>query len=252
MTGEEYERLFRYLVFRDVVYRRKLRHPDLGFTLYFNRSRTGLVYFTGYKRDAERYPVSLWERLPPQQEKDKKSELITVRPLAGRERVAFETLLGRSTRPAEVLDDEAESALRQRSDIGPTEVERLTKARRGQGTFRDNVIRIEGRCRVTGVADPALLVASHIKPWRDSTDAEKLDGHNGLLLAPHVDHLFDAGYISFSDEGDLLIAAVVDPAVLTAWGLRASANVGPFTPRQQAYLAHHRAMVFRGTGTSGR
>ena len=69
--------------------------------------------------------------------------------------------------------------------------------------YKSRVELLEEGCRVTGVRRPQHLVASHIKPWRDSTDAEKLDGHNGLLLSPHVDHLFDRAYISFSDSGKL-------------------------------------------------
>ena len=145
----------------------------------------------------------------------------------------------------EVLDDEAELVLRQRTDIGPTEVERLSKARRGQDVFRDNVRQIEKGCRVTRVDDSSFLIASHIKPWRDSNDAEKLDGYNGLLLAPHVDHLFDKGYISFEDDGRMLVAATLDPKILRAWGMQPQANVGRFADQQKVYLAHHRSEVFK-------
>ena len=64
--------------------------------------------------------------------------------------------------------------------------------------FRANVLLREEACRVTRVSEPRHLQASHIKPWRDATDAERLDGANGLLLSPHIDHLFDEGYITFS------------------------------------------------------
>ena len=93
-----------------------------------------------------------------------------------------------------------------RTDIGPTEKQTLVNARRGQGLFRERVIALEGRCRVTGVELVDHLRASHIKPWKDSSDQEKLDGNNGLLLAPHIDHLFDQGYISFTDVGDLIVS----------------------------------------------
>jgi HNH endonuclease len=94
-------------------------------------------------------------------------------------------------------DDESVDAMRGRTDIGATQIDQLIKARRGQGIFRSNVRLNEKCCRVTGTADPKHLRASHIKPWRICTDDEKLDGCNGLLLAPHVDHLFDRGYIGF-------------------------------------------------------
>ena len=81
--------------------------------------------------------------------------------------------------------------------IPETDKEQLIKARRGQGTFQVRVEAIEAACRVTGVKDRQFLVASHIKPWRASDNAEKLDGNNGQLLSPHVDKVFDNGWITF-------------------------------------------------------
>lgn len=116
----------------------------------------------------------------------------------------------------------------------------LFNARVGQGVFRDRVLRQEPRCRVTGTTDPSLLVASHIKSWKTSDNEERLSGANGLMLAPHVDRLFDRGYISFSNRGDLLLRGVEVEAVLKQWSLHEVRNVGPFTEKQQAFLACHR------------
>ena len=140
--------------------------------------------------------------------------------------------------PPEVLaEEEAELAnLQGRTDVGDVERTQLVKARRGQGIFRTNVRMNESCCRVTGVSEPAHLRASHIKPWKDCTDEEKLHGCNGLLLAPHIDHLFDRGWISFSNSGDLLVADDIDLDVLAAWGVSEGINVGPFSPQQQAFL----------------
>jgi putative restriction endonuclease len=106
-----------------------------------------------------------------------------------------------------------------RTDIGPTEKQTLVNARRGQGLFRERVIQYEGKCRVTGVDLVDHLRASHIKPWKASSDLEKLDGNNGLLLAPHIDHLFDQGYLSFTDFGDPIISAKCSTVLLKAWGI---------------------------------
>jgi predicted restriction endonuclease len=127
-----------------------------------------------------------------------------------------------------------------RTDIGPTDKQTLVNARRGQGSFRERVIQLEGKCRVTGVDLVDHLRARHIKPWKDSSDQEKLDGNNGLLLAPHIDHLFDQGYISFTDVGDLLVSPRCPTAVLAAWGISPTVNVGPFRTAQRPYLAYHR------------
>ncbi len=144
-------------------------------------------------------------------------------------------------RPAsEPVDDAVEEAIHQRTDIGLTEKARLVNARRGQGVYRANLEQIEKRCRVTGISDGRHLRASHIKPWSKSDDREKLDGYNGLLLSPNVDHLFDGGYISFEDNGDLLVSQNVRDDILTALGLRRDANVGAFRAEQCKYLEWHR------------
>jgi hypothetical protein len=146
-----------------------------------------------------------------------------------------------SSNAAEEDDDELlVKAIRGRTDIGATTKEQLVKSRRGQGVFKANVRLNEKGCRITKVEDPAHLRASHIKPWRDSSDEEKLNGCNGLLLAPHVDHLFDKGMISFSDNGDLLVSSQFDASILTAWGIPAILNVGPFNAEQVKFLAYHR------------
>lgn len=148
--------------------------------------------------------------------------------------------------PAEELESAIENAVVARTDIGPTEKEQLVKARRGQGIFKTNVRLNEHRCRLTGTTDPRHLRASHIKPWRDCTNEEKLHGCNGLLLAPHVDHLFDGGWISFSEDGSLLVSKKLDPTVLEQWHIRPGGNVGTFNSKQAEFLAFHRANVFKG------
>jgi HNH endonuclease len=127
-----------------------------------------------------------------------------------------------------------------RRDISETMKMRLVSSRVGQGAYRDNVMQIEKRCRITGIADRQYLRASHIKPWCKSTDLEKLDGYNGLLLSPHVDLLFDHGWISFSNNGKLLLSAKLAPTVLVAWGIPKDLNVGEFRAEQRKYLAWHR------------
>ncbi|WP_240194906.1 HNH endonuclease signature motif containing protein [Desulfobulbus rhabdoformis] len=77
--------------------------------------------------------------------------------------------------------------------------------------------------------------------------AERLDGHNGLLLAPHVDHLFDKGYISFLDNGDLIFSPFADLQAFAQMGLQVEQvmNVGDFTARQKFYLDYHRNNVLK-------
>ena len=87
-----------------------------------------------------------------------------------------------------------------------TEKEALIKIRIGQSKFRQKLIDYWKGCSVTQYKDEKLLIASHIKPWKDSENNEKLDRYNGLLLTPTLDKLFDRGYISFDDEGCMLFS----------------------------------------------
>jgi putative restriction endonuclease len=123
----------------------------------------------------------------------------------------------------------------------------VVAARIGQGVFKERIYQFEQSCRLTGVVTPALLVASHIKPWRLCVSAsERLDGANGLLLAPHVDVLFDRGFISFSDEGDIMLSTQLNQNELDRLGLTeiCEKGCGPFSLRQSEYLSFHRNNVF--------
>lgn len=130
--------------------------------------------------------------------------------------------------------------------IPETTREQLVLARRGQGRFKENVSRIETHCRVTGVNRPEHLIASHCKPWRDSDNGERLDGENGLLLTPTVDHLFDRGFISFENDGELIVSNVAHSISLKRMGIPVEnrLNVGAFTEGQKRYLEYHRESVF--------
>lgn len=132
----------------------------------------------------------------------------------------------------------------ERLDLAETERQAVVKVRLAQRLFRSRLSASARRCRVTGVTNQAYLRASHIKPWRDCSDAERQDPNNGLLLAPHVDLLFDQGYLSFEDDGTVLTARYLDPAVLRAWRLDRVRKVAPFSVKQAKYLAHHRKHVF--------
>jgi hypothetical protein len=104
---------------------------------------------------------------------------------------------------------------------------------------------VENRCRITGVTNPIHLVASHCKPWRDSSNEERLNGENGLLLTPRIDHLFDRGFIGFEDNGTLIISPVAHRPSLQRMGIDAAAvvKVGGFTIGHQLFLKYHRNSV---------
>jgi hypothetical protein len=134
-------------------------------------------------------------------------------------------------------------------NIDETERTAIVRARLGQGRFRENVASIEPACRITGITNTNYLIASHIKPWRHAKNEERLSGHNGLMLAPHADFLFDRGFISFAD-GRLLVSEVADERSLLRLGVDPSKpkEVGKFSEQQELFLEFHRADIFRRAG----
>jgi hypothetical protein len=158
----------------------------------------------------------------------------------------------------ELMDDAVERAVGADMTLTDTERDSVIKARRGQGAFRANVEAIERECRLTGITNPLLLRASHIKPWRlCATAAERLDGMNGLLLTPDADHLFDRGFITFDEDGTVRPSSRVDKFDLRRLGFDQLAierfgfeeapinwNAGSFLTAQQDYLGFHRREVF--------
>ncbi|MGA4083352.1 HNH endonuclease [Ralstonia pseudosolanacearum] len=135
----------------------------------------------------------------------------------------------------------------------PTVCEALIKARLGQGKFRREVLARWGhRCAVTGCAVPQVLRASHAKPWRESSDDERLDPDNGLPLIATLDALFDSGLISFDATGQMEISPQLD-AIQRASLLThvPHALAKPPGDRLAGYLAAHSRMVFRNGKTSG-
>jgi putative restriction endonuclease len=169
--------------------------------------------------------------------------------LIGQE-VAPIVLAARDVKPVSADDlDFWERKLEQEliNDSSVQETQRLAiiRARNGQGLFKDRVSKIESRCRITGVENPVHLVASHCKPWRDSTNDERLNGENGLLLTPSIDHLFDRGFIGFEDNGKLIISPVAHHPSLQRMGIDTArvVNVGGFTSGQRQFLDFHRNAV---------
>jgi len=137
------------------------------------------------------------------------------------------------------------SQIQANGTLSDTERQAIVLARRGQGLFKKRVMRIESACRITGVTREEHLRASHCKPWRDANNDERLDGENGLLLTPSMDHLFDRGFIGFYGDGRTIISPVADVESLRRMGLNPSSppNVGAFSSGQRKYLEFHRDNV---------
>jgi hypothetical protein len=151
---------------------------------------------------------------------------------------------------AEAVDEEWDNHADERitaAHVGEMEVLReLRRARRGYGVFRKRVLAVESGCRLSGIAEPSFLICRHIKPWRCSTDEERLDGENGLLLCPNADYLFARGLVSFDGNGDFLVSPRISDELLVKLHIPSEfhANVGGFTDKQTQYLAFHKDRLF--------
>jgi len=144
--------------------------------------------------------------------------------------------------PKNALEEDIESIL-DNQDIEITEKLNLIKSRIGQGEFRRRVIAYWTRCSVTGCSDVDLLIASHIKPWREADNAERLNHFNGLLLTPNLDKAFDAGYITFDPGGQIQISPrLQNPQAL---GIHERMSI-ELTPDHDFFMSFHRNEIFIG------
>lgn len=146
----------------------------------------------------------------------------------------------------ELWERKIEDTIAVDSSIRETDRIAIVQARLGQGIFKSRVSEIEKRCRITGVENSMHLIASHCKPWRDANNEERLNGENGLLLTPSIDHLFDRGFIGFEGNGRLIVSPVAHKPSLELMGIDTKniINVGGFSAGQKEFLEFHRMSVF--------
>jgi putative restriction endonuclease len=167
---------------------------------------------------------------------------------------ALATLLRRAASLARALPSQAATDYQQAvatelaalpASIAGTEVERLVRQRIGQNKFRDAMLDYwGGACAVTGVSIPAVLRASHAKPWAEcASDAERLDVFNGFLLSANLDALFDRFLVSFDEQGLLVIAPALMWEDLLPLGIAPEMKLRWVNPLHQPYLAMHRARL---------
>ena len=143
-----------------------------------------------------------------------------------------------------MLAEDIKVLVKKKIDI--TTKDALISARVGQGMFRSQVLQLwNNRCCVTGSTTIDAIRASHIKPWRNSTDEERLDPYNGLPLVASLDALFDAGLISFESSGALIVSPLLSEKERHIFQVElGSLTKGP-NELTAEYLAYHRKCVFR-------
>ena len=132
----------------------------------------------------------------------------------------------------------------QNENISNTEKESLINSRLGHGKYRKNLKELwnEG-CSITGFNQIDIFIASHIKPWKVSTNEERLDKFNGFFLIPTLDKLFDKGYISFNDNGNILISSDIEEESYDKLNINKNMKIDIFDENKK-YLDYHRKEIF--------
>lgn len=124
--------------------------------------------------------------------------------------------------------------------LSVTEREAIVKARVGQGKFRDKLVDYWRGCSVSTFSHFDLLIASHIMPWRDADNQQRLDVFNGLLLLPNYDKLFDKGYISFDDNGRIIYSRYIDDTDRRLLKMDNTLHLIKIEDEHKSYLKYHR------------
>jgi len=124
-------------------------------------------------------------------------------------------------------------------------------ARQGADLYRKKVIEHIPQCPFTKISDEKLLIASHIKPYKvcmnENRQDQALDYLNGLALTPTYDKLFDQGFITFKDNGDLVCGTLLSSYTWERLNINPTAknNLRIYPEDRQEYLEYHRKWVFQ-------
>lgn len=146
----------------------------------------------------------------------------------------------------DVIEETIIDKINETQTIPETERLQLVKSRIGQGIFRDRLILDCPICPITLVTDSRFLIASHIKPWRVSSNSERLDVKNGLLFTPTFDKLFDGGYISFSNRKELLISPFIEGHLRQCFNIQDGVTYPRLSLNGRGdFLEYHRTEIFK-------
>jgi hypothetical protein len=124
-------------------------------------------------------------------------------------------------------------------NVSETSYKAWVEARKGQQQFREKLLQHWRGCSVTGCSFQEILIASHIVPWSEATDIERLDVSNGLLLTPNLDRLFDNYFISFNSRGEMLISKTINSKAMHDLGINQSMKLWRTDAKLLFYLQKH-------------
>lgn len=128
--------------------------------------------------------------------------------------------------------------------LSVTEKKNLVLSRIGQGKYRKELIDYWRGCSLSEYSKINFLVASHIKPWKDSSNLERLDKYNGLLLLPNQDRLFDRGYVSFKKNGKIILSDFLNKEDKSVLGINENFCLRKLENNHLIYLEYHRDLIF--------
>lgn len=131
-----------------------------------------------------------------------------------------------------------------KKEIKITSKKVVTEQRIGQGVFKDKLKKIYNKCLLCDIDDVRLLRASHIKDWASANDFERIDPYDGFLLCPNHDAVFNDGFITFSDKGELVISDELDEKIVKELNLKKGSTVKIFEENKK-YLKYHRQVIFK-------
>lgn len=133
----------------------------------------------------------------------------------------------------------------EKENISSKEKENIIKSRIGQGKYREKLLIECPYCPITLVSDERLLIASHIKPWNKSNNEEKIDPKNGFMFTPTYDKLFDRGFISFDNEGIMIVSPWISPMNQKKLNIYSGKKINLPLEGRKEYLCYHREFVFK-------
>lgn len=136
--------------------------------------------------------------------------------------------------------------IEQNNELTVTEKNTIILSRIGQGKFRKQLISYWNGCSISTFNKLDVLIASHIKPWRDADNFERIDLYNGLLLLPNYDKLFDKGYISFDKKGKIIYSKLISDMDRGLLNMSMNMSLVKLEEQHKKYLGFHHENYFMG------
>lgn len=132
------------------------------------------------------------------------------------------------------------------TQLTTTERTQIIQSRIGQGLFRNKLVEYWAGCSVSGCSLMTVLIASHIRPWSECDNIQRLDPYNGLLLQPNLDRLFDRGYITFDLHGKIQCSSFLDKNDRKLLGIDEKMHLRKIDKMHNKYLLYHQENCFMG------